>query len=112
MTTFERWDVIAVPFPYVERLQTKRRPAVVVSGQRWLKAHGLLWVAMITSAVHAPWPGDVAIRELDMAGLAKASTIRPAKIATVEARRCERLGRLVAQTCRRVEAALRDGMAG
>jgi mRNA interferase MazF len=110
MATFDRWDVVAVPFPYVGRLQTKRRPAVVVSGQRWLRAHGLLWVAMVTSAVHAPWPDDVPIRELDMAGLAKASMIRPAKIATVEARRCERLGRLAVGTCQHVEAALRDGM--
>jgi mRNA interferase MazF len=111
MTTFDRWDVVAVPFPYVERLEAKRRPAVVVSGQRWLEAHGLLWVAMVTSAAHAPWPDDVPIRELDLAGLAKASMVRPAKIATVEAGRCERLGRLAAETCRRVEAALRDGLA-
>ena len=31
MPTFEPFDVVAVPFPYVEREVRKRRPTVVVS---------------------------------------------------------------------------------
>jgi hypothetical protein len=31
MPPFERWDVVAVPFPYVERPIQQRRPALVVA---------------------------------------------------------------------------------
>jgi len=112
MTTFERWAVVAVPFPYVDRLQVKRRPALVVSGQRWLEAHGLLWVLMITSAGNEPWPDDIAIEDLALAGLPKPSVIRPSKIATVEAARCERRGRVSSAVRRKVAAALRAGLEG
>ena len=29
--TFRRWDVVSVPFPFVEGHASKRRPALVVS---------------------------------------------------------------------------------
>jgi hypothetical protein len=41
---------------------------------------------MITSAEHSGWLGDVAISDLDRAGLPAPSIVRPAKIATIEAR--------------------------
>jgi mRNA interferase MazF len=54
--------------------------------------HGLLWLLMITSAENRGWPGDVAVSDLQAAGLPAPSIIRPAKIATVEARDAELLG--------------------
>lgn len=111
MPTFERWDVVAVSFPYVESSHLKRRPALVVSGRHWLDAHGLLWVLMITSAANAPWPDDIAIDDLQAAGLGKPSVIRPAKIATVEAARCQPRGRVTDAVRQRVEATLRLGLA-
>ena len=36
---------------------------------------------MITSAENQRWPEDVAVTDLDAAGLPKASVVRPAKIA-------------------------------
>lgn len=110
MPTFERWDVVAVPFPYVERDRIKRRPGLVVSGRRWLEEHGLLWVLMITSAAQARWADDVPIDDLAAAGLPRPSVVRPAKIATVEATRCERRGRITDAVRQRVEAALRIGL--
>ena len=47
---------------------------------------------MITSAEHRGWPGDVLISDLDGAGLPAPSILRPAKIATIEARDAGRLG--------------------
>jgi mRNA interferase MazF len=111
MPTFERWDVVAVPFPHVEIDHVKRRPALVVSGRRWLDLHGLLWVLMITSAANAPWPDDIAIDDLQAAGLRKPSVIRPAKLATVEAARCEPRGQITDPVRQQVEAALRLGLA-
>ena len=66
---FNPYDVVVVPFPYADRLAEKRRPALVISNHR-LAAHGLIWVAMITSAENESWPTDVAIAETpDEAGL-------------------------------------------
>ena len=35
MTSYERGDVVLVPFPFSERLVTKKRPAVVVSSNAY-----------------------------------------------------------------------------
>jgi mRNA interferase MazF len=92
MASFEAWDVIAVPFPYTDKATRQRRPALVVSAGSLLENHGLLWVLMITSAENRAWPGDVAIDDLDSAGLPARSVVRTAKIATIEAKDAERLG--------------------
>jgi mRNA interferase MazF len=91
---FEAFDVVVVPFPYADRLAERRRPALVVSNRK-LAIHGLIWVAMITSADNDAWSGDVAIADLRRAGLPAPSVVRPAKIACIEPARIERrAGRL------------------
>lgn len=94
MASFEPGDVIKVPFPYTDRPTRQSRPALVVSAQALEERHGLLWVVMITSAEHRGWPGDVAVRNLAMAGLPVASVVRTAKIATIESADAQRLGRV------------------
>jgi mRNA interferase MazF len=49
---------------------------------------------MITSAENRGWSGDVGISDLRVAGLPAPSIVRPAKIATVDARDAQRLGTL------------------
>ena len=51
MPRFELWDVVAVPFPYVERPIRQRRPALVVAAGLGAP-HDLLWVLMITAAAN------------------------------------------------------------
>lgn len=92
--TFETWDIVRVPFPYTDRPVRQRRPALVISAGDLQTRHGLVWVAMITSAENRGWSGDVAVSDLAAAGLPAASIVRPAKIATIEARDAERLGAL------------------
>jgi len=96
MAGFEPGDVIKVPFPYTDRPTRQSRPALVVSAPTLEDRHGLLWVVMITSAENRGWPGDVAVSNLDMAGLPVDSVVRTAKIATIEARDAQRLGRVTA----------------
>ncbi len=73
--TCERWDVVVVPFPFTEKQENKRRPAVVISKQEFNRSgHTLL--AMITSQSHSPWPGDTVITNLDAAGLHVACIVR------------------------------------
>jgi mRNA interferase MazF len=89
------WDVVVVPFPYTERLAEKRRPAVVISNSR-LHREGYIWIVMITGAGKQRKLGDVAIRDLDHAGLPGASMVRTSKLATVEPDRIlRRVGSLV-----------------
>jgi mRNA interferase MazF len=105
---YDPFDVVAVPFPYADRLAEKRRPALVISNRK-LAAHGLIWVAMITSADNEPWPGDVAITDLKRAGLPAPSVVRPAKIACIEPGRIDRrLGRLDKAAAKLVAQRLRE----
>lgn len=108
MPTFNPWDIVKVPFPYVERPVRQRRPALVLAAVERENAHSLLWLAMITSAANRGWNGDVAISDLPEAGLPIASVIRPAKLATIEGRDAERLGILPTTDRRSVADYLRE----
>ncbi len=95
MPNFEQGDVVRVPFPYTDRSTRQHRPALVVSAGGIGEERALLWVVMITSAANRSWPGDVSLGESYLeAGLPAPSVIRPCKIATIEARHAERLGRI------------------
>ena len=106
------WDVVVVPFPYADQLAEKRRPALVISTPA-LRAHGLVWVAMITSADNARWDCDVPVAQLRRAGLPAPSVVRPAKIACIDpARIVRRAGRLDPRAARAVGERLRRFLAG
>lgn len=107
MPSFRQGEVVKVPFPYTDRATRQRRPALIVSTGAIAAAHGLLWVAMITSAENRGWPEDVPIADLALAGLPAPSIIRPAKIATIEARDAEPIGTVPAE----VVAAVLDRIA-
>lgn len=76
-----------------------------------LEAPELLWVLMVTSAVNCSYRGDVAISDLDQAGLPTASIVQLAKIATIEARDVEWIGSLPVADRSEVTIALRDSLA-
>src|SRR5690606_1677928 len=80
MTAFDRGDVVRVPFPYTDRAARQHRPALVVSRGGLGEGGALLWVLMITSAVHRGWPGDVTVEDHRTAGLPAPSIVRTAKI--------------------------------
>ena len=75
-------------------------------------AHGLLWLAMVTSAANRGWPGDVPVSDIDIAGLPIPSIVRPAKIATIEAHDAEPLGRLPGEDREAVCRYLKDRLSG
>ena len=92
---FQQGDVVRVPFPYTDRPVRQHRPALVVSHGGIGENDALLWVVMITSAENRSWAGDVALGEhYAAAGLPAPSVIRPVKIATIETRHAEKLGRI------------------
>jgi mRNA interferase MazF len=82
--SFAQGEVLVLPFPYSDQLAEKRRPAVVVSKPALERAHGLLWVAMITSDRGGRRTDDVVITQQKKAGLPAPSLVRASKLATIE----------------------------
>ena len=72
---YEPWDVVVVPFPFVERFGAKRRPALVLS-EADFNAAGSTIMAMITTAPAGEWSSDVRIGDLDSAGLSTPCVVR------------------------------------
>lgn len=106
--SLQPFDLVVVPFPYSDRLAEKRRPALIVSRPELESQLGLLWVAMVTSAARPLTLGDVRLTDMQTAGLPAASTIRAAKLATIEPHRViRRAGALSAVDRAAVVAALR-----
>ena len=73
--TCEPWDIVVVPFPFTERVETKRRPALVLSKGSFNR-HGHTLLTMITSAAHEPWPGDTLVTGAEAAGLRTQCVVR------------------------------------
>jgi mRNA interferase MazF len=103
------WDVVIVPFPFTERSGTKRRPALVLS-RRPFNQTGHTLLAMITSASHAPWPGDTPIHDLASAGLTMPCIVR-LKLFTLDNRLLiRRLGQLSQTELRTVDQEIRTAL--
>ena len=82
--TCDPWDVVVVPFPFTEKAGAKRRPAVALSAPGFNQA-GHTALAMITTSLQDPWPGDTPLTELDSAGL-KAPCVVRLKLFTLDNR--------------------------
>ena len=76
MTIYESFAVVEVPFPFIDSLRQKNRPALVLSSSAFQKANGALVLAMITSAERGSWKFDAALSDWRMAGLKKPCVIR------------------------------------
>ncbi|MCP4696437.1 MAG: type II toxin-antitoxin system PemK/MazF family toxin [Gammaproteobacteria bacterium] len=74
--TYEAFHVVVVPFPFTDKQTAKRRPALVLSASRFNTPAGHSVLAMITSRKNALWPLDVAINNLQAAGLSTPSVVR------------------------------------
>lgn len=105
---YERFEVVAVPFPFTDSTANKRRPALVISNaEAFNPPVGHSVMAMITSAGNVAWPLDVAISDGNAAGLTAASLVRM-KLFTLDNRFIlRRLGRLAASDRKAVEALLK-----
>jgi mRNA interferase MazF len=95
MNIYKTFDVVVVPFPFVDSLKSKNRPALVISSEKHFNgptSHTVL--AMITSAMHSSWPLDVPIGNVKSCGLEKPSIIR-LKLFTLDNRLIKkRIGKL------------------
>lgn len=77
MATYKQFDVVIVPFPYSDSPQSKKRPALIISGTEDFDgktAHSVC--AMITSLKNKSWPLDVEVKDLKKSGLPAPSVVR------------------------------------
>jgi mRNA interferase MazF len=105
--TYERWQVVRVPFPFTDRTASKNRPALVLSDATTFNTPaGHVVLAMITSADNAPWPLDCTLVDLASAGLPAPSVVR-GKLFTLDSRLIRGcLGQLAAPDVVRVQQSL------
>lgn len=73
---FKAFDIVAVPFPFTDRDAIKRRPALVISNQRFNQRNNQLVLAMITTVTEDFWPSDVSFADWQEAGLKVACHFR------------------------------------
>jgi mRNA interferase MazF len=81
---FEFGDIVLVPFPFTSQAASKKRPAVVVSRRAYNDAKPDIVVMAVTSQLRANATlGEVWVKEWQVAGLLKPSSIKPV-FATLE----------------------------
>lgn len=100
-------DVAIVPFPFVEKIVAKVRPALVLSRAEFNDQNGHTMLAMITTAKQSFWPTDIAISDGEAAGLRQPSTVRWKVFTLPNDLIQRRAGALGSKDQRAVKAALR-----
>ena len=83
--TYKKYSIVAVPFPFTDSAQTKKRPALVISSEHHQNKTGHITLLMVTSAKHSHWYDDHTIINLSSTGLNMPSIIRQ-KIFTIDNR--------------------------
>ncbi len=72
----DHFQLAAVPFPFMERPASKRRPALVVSNRNFNSENDHTVVAMVTTAKVEHWASDYIILKPAEAGLPKDCFVR------------------------------------
>ena len=103
---FEPFDVVVVPFPFTDKVGTKRRPALVVSTTAFNGGHDQLVLAMITSTRRDDWPSDIPLEGWHDAGLAVPCKVRLKLFTLASDLIIKRAGSLVDHDRRAVRGAL------
>jgi mRNA interferase MazF len=84
MTTYERGDIVLVPFPFSNQTATKKRPAVVISSSLYNEKTNDVVIIAVTSKVEKNIDvGECFTADWQSAGLLKPSSVKPA-ISTIE----------------------------
>lgn len=77
--TYDKYEIVKIPFPFSDTNQVKLRPALVISSKKHFNGKiGMSVMAMITSVKPRRdlWPSDVEIEDLPSSGLPVPSIVR------------------------------------
>jgi len=110
--TFQRGDIVLIPFPFTDLTATKTRPAVVVSSDTYQNHRSELLLAYVSSQItKANSSVDHVLLDWKTAGLPKPSFVRP-KIAAIEPDLVVyQVGKLSIRDVTEVDRCLRHAMA-
>ena len=73
---YKQYDVVVVPFPFTEKLSSKRRPALILSNSSFNSSHDHVLLCMITSTRALTWSSDIVINDFKTIGLSKPCCVR------------------------------------
>ena len=107
--SYKRGDILLVPFPFSDLSSIKQRPALVISVDAFQEQGADMLIMAITSQIGGSLKrGEFLIRDWQLAGLLKPSTVKAA-IATIELRLVRRkLGCLSDYDLQQLNSFLRD----
>ena len=109
MTSYNPGDVILVDIAFSGAVGYKRRPAVVISKNKFNRAGIKLIVAAITGNMSSPFrPGDTILNDWKAAGLLKPSAVRGVLATVDKADIVRRLGTLTPKDLSAVEQGIAD----
>ena len=75
-TTYRKWDVVLVPFPFTDLKTQKKRPAIILCPEEYNSGPDIV-IMFITSNLSAfGRPGDYILTEWKNSGLPKPSMVR------------------------------------
>lgn len=84
MTDYKRGDVVLVPFPFSGQTATKKRPAIIISSDRYNEMSADIIIMAITSQIgYISDFGEFKIADWQRAGLLKPSAVKFA-LSTIE----------------------------
>lgn len=106
MSTPCPFDILIVPFPFVDIPVRKRRPALVLSHASFNEATGTAVMAMITSAEDSDWHDDQPVQDIRTAGLRSACKVRMKFFSVPLSLATQPVGRLAEADQRRILDAL------
>ena len=110
--TFQRGDVVLVPFPFSDLSTAKVRPAVVISSDLYHSSEPDLLLAALTSQVAgATGPFDYLLDGWRAAGLRFPSALKPVLVTLDPGRVVHRIGALSAVDLAQVDERLRRALA-
>lgn len=111
MVIYKPFSIVVVPFPFTDAAKNKKRPAVIISTEKFQKENRHTSLLMITTAEHSEWFGDFLIADLKATGLSTASYVRQ-KIFTIDSRLIEKqIGHLSKNDMKEIKILFRESIA-
>lgn len=83
MTVYKKWELVLVPFPFTDLSSTKRRPALIVSPDKYNAGKDVVIVYVTSQIYSPPRLGDYKLLDWKTSGLPKPSMVRM-KFATID----------------------------
>lgn len=109
MTSYKRGDIVLVPFPFSDQSTSKKRPAVIISSDRYNELSADCVIMAITSQTGKTiGMGECLLNDWRDAGLLKPSAIKPAISSIEKTLILKKLGRLSSMDYRLMEEALKE----